>query len=53
LRAALDALEAQDAARLEAVRAKLGRAIDDPRPSVSADEAFDRIEAALASRTRR
>jgi antitoxin ParD1/3/4 len=49
LRAAFEALEASDAAKLEALRAKIARALADPRPSVPADEAFDRVSAALAA----
>lgn len=47
LREALDALEAQDAAKLATVRAKVARSLNDPRPSIPADEVFDRVEAAV------
>jgi|CXWL01.1.fsa_nt_gi antitoxin ParD1/3/4 len=53
LRASLDALEAAEAGKLQAIRAKIDRALADPRPSVPADEAFGRVGAlidALASR---
>lgn len=49
VRAGLEALEAAEAAKLEAVRAKLTRALDDPRPSAPADEVFARVEALLAA----
>jgi antitoxin ParD1/3/4 len=34
----------QDVERLAAIRARVRRSLDDPRPSVPLDEAFDRIE---------
>ncbi len=34
----------EDAERLAAIRSRIGRSIDDPRPDVPLDEAFDRIE---------
>jgi antitoxin ParD1/3/4 len=34
----------EDAERLAAIRARVRRAIDDPRPSVPIEKAFDRIE---------
>lgn len=43
VRAGLQALDAEDARRLEAVRAKLKQAIDDPRPSLPAKEVFERV----------
>ena len=49
VRAGLEALERSDVEKLEAVRAKIKRAIEDPRPSAPADEVFDRIEAAIIS----
>jgi Arc/MetJ-type ribon-helix-helix transcriptional regulator len=52
LRSAFEALEQADAAKLEAVRAKIGRALDDPRPSVAADVAFDRVEVVMAALAR-
>jgi antitoxin ParD1/3/4 len=53
VRAALEALERDEATKLAAVRAKIERSLADPRPSVGADEAFDRVEAALAAFTAR
>jgi antitoxin ParD1/3/4 len=53
VRAGLEALDAADAAKLEAVRAKIARALDDPRPSVPAEEAFDRVDALLDALARR
>jgi antitoxin ParD1/3/4 len=49
MRAALAALEAQDARKLEDVRAKIARSISDPRPSVAADEVFARVGQMLDS----
>ena len=34
----------EDAERLAAIRTRVRRSLDDPRPSVPLDEAFDRIE---------
>jgi antitoxin ParD1/3/4 len=34
----------EDAKRLAAMRTRVQRSLDDPRPSVPLDEAFDRIE---------
>lgn len=48
VRAGLVALEAAEAAKLEALRAKLGKAIADPSPSSTSAEVFARIEAVLA-----
>lgn len=42
-----EALGAQDAAKLATVRAKVARSLNDPRPSIPADEVFDRVEAAV------
>ena len=47
VRAGIEALEAADAAKLDALRAKVARALADPRPSVPADEVFDRTNALL------
>ena len=44
VRASLQALEAAEAAKLAAVRAKIARALDDPRPSVPAEQVFRRVE---------
>jgi antitoxin ParD1/3/4 len=49
VRAGLEALEAEDARKLEALRAKVGRALSDPRPSRPADEVFDDVEALVRS----
>lgn len=49
VRAGLDALEAAEAAKLESVRARIARALSDPRPSAPADEVFARVEALLAA----
>jgi antitoxin ParD1/3/4 len=34
----------EDAERLTAIRTRVRRSLDDPRPSIPLDEAFDRIE---------
>lgn len=47
VRAGIEALEAADAAKLDALRAKVARALADPRPSAPADEVFDRTNALL------
>lgn len=52
VRAGLAALEAEDARKLAAIRAKLKRSIDDPRPSVPGEEAFARVLAELESKDR-
>jgi antitoxin ParD1/3/4 len=38
----------EDAERLEAIRARVRRSIEDPRPSLSEDEADAALEAAIA-----
>lgn len=48
VRAGLVALEAAEAAKLEALRAKLGKAIADQSPSSTSAEVFARIEAVLS-----
>lgn len=57
LRAGLRALDREDRALDELMRAKIQEALDDPRPSVPADEAFARIrahmEAQIAGERRR
>jgi Arc/MetJ-type ribon-helix-helix transcriptional regulator len=53
MRAALAALEAQDARKLEDVRAKIARSVSDPRPSVAAGTVFDRVEEMLDSLQKR
>ena len=50
IRAGLEALEAADAARLDAIRAKVARSLSDPRPSKTAAEVFDRIDAVIAEK---
>jgi hypothetical protein len=40
VRAGLEAIEKADAEKLEAVRAKIARALKDPRPSLPSDEVF-------------
>lgn len=47
VRAGIEALEAADAAKLGALRAKVARALTDPRPSAPADDVFDRTNALL------
>ena len=47
VRAGLEALDAAEEAKLAAARAKIERALADPRPSIPADEAFDRVERLL------
>lgn len=53
VRAGLDALEAAEAAKLEAVRAKIARSLADSRPSIAADDAFGRVEAMIEELGRR
>lgn len=45
----------EDAERLAAIRARIQRSFDDPRPPVPLEEAFDRIEKlhAASAKTRR
>ena len=50
IRAGLEALEAADAAKLEAIRTKVARSLSDPRPSKTAAEVFDHIEAVIAEK---
>ena len=47
VRAGLEALEAAEVAKLEAVRSKIAHAPADPRPSASADDVFARVESAI------
>ena len=49
VRDGLAALEMEDARKLDELRAKISRSLADPRPSVSADLAFDNVEKLLAS----
>jgi antitoxin ParD1/3/4 len=44
LRNAIGAGQREHAERLTAIRARIRRSLDDPRPAVPIDEAFDRIE---------
>jgi len=44
MRAALRALDREDAALNEIIRRKIEEAIDDPAPDIDADTVFDRIE---------
>ncbi len=52
VRAALRALDREEAALNDILRRKIQEALDDPRPSVPMDEVFDRIERRHAERTR-
>jgi antitoxin ParD1/3/4 len=52
IRAALRALDREEEARDELMRAKIQAAMEDPRPSRDADEVFERIEQLHAKRTR-
>ena len=45
--AGLEALDANDMAKLDAVRAKIAKSLADPRPSAPVDEVFDRIDALI------
>jgi antitoxin ParD1/3/4 len=47
IRSGLEALEAAEQAKLAALRAKIDKAISDPRPSIPAKETLDRVDAAL------
>jgi antitoxin ParD1/3/4 len=49
LRAALAALEAEESRKLDALREKIAKSFADPRPSVAADEVFDRVDRMLDS----
>jgi antitoxin ParD1/3/4 len=50
VRAGLRALDREEAALNEFLRAKIRESLDDPRPSVPADEVFERIERKHAAR---
>jgi antitoxin ParD1/3/4 len=41
--------EEEHAERLKSIRAQIARSLDDPRPSVSLDDAFARVDAHVAS----
>jgi antitoxin ParD1/3/4 len=45
VRAGLRALDREEKARLEYMRAKVKESLDDPRPSVPAEEVFARLRA--------
>jgi antitoxin ParD1/3/4 len=47
VRAGLEALEAAEIAKLDAVRSKVAKALADPRPSIPADDVFARVESAI------
>lgn len=49
VRDGLAALEAEDVRKLDALRAKLARALTDTRPPIPADAVFDSIDALLDS----
>jgi antitoxin ParD1/3/4 len=49
VRAALSALESEEARKLEAVRAKIARSLADPRPSIPAEMVFDRVDQLIDS----
>jgi antitoxin ParD1/3/4 len=49
LRAALAALEAEDARKLQSVREKIARSLADPRPSIPANTVFDNVDKLLDS----
>lgn len=53
LRAALRALDREDAALEEIMRAKIVEALADPRPTVTMEEVFDRLERKQADRALR
>jgi len=40
----------EDAERLEAIRARVQRSLDDPRPNLTSTQAHDRLEALYAQR---
>lgn len=44
IRAALDALEREEAAFDDILRRKIKESLDDPRPDIPMDEVFDRLE---------
>jgi antitoxin ParD1/3/4 len=49
VRDGLAALEAEDVRKLDALRAKIARALADPRPPIPADAVFDSIDELLDS----
>ncbi|MFK8250766.1 type II toxin-antitoxin system ParD family antitoxin [Ancylobacter terrae] len=52
MRAALRALDREDAALDEIVRRKVAEALDDPRPSIPADEVFAKLRRRVAQASR-
>jgi antitoxin ParD1/3/4 len=50
VRAGLRALDREEEALNDFLRAKIRESLDDPRPSIPADEVFDRIERKHAAR---
>jgi len=44
VRAGLEAFEAAEAAKFAALRAKIAAALDDPRPSIPADDVYAEVE---------
>jgi Arc/MetJ-type ribon-helix-helix transcriptional regulator len=53
IREGLEALESEDVRRLDTIRQRIAAALADPAPSVSADEAFDRVANYLKSLPRK
>lgn len=49
VRDGLVALEVEDARKLDALRAKLAKSLEDPRPSIQADVAFENVAKLLES----
>lgn len=52
VRAGLEALDAEDSRKLEALRAKVDRALSDPRPARPAEEVLSKVEALVRSHSR-
>jgi len=52
MRAALRALDREEAALAEIMRLKIQEALDDPRPDIPAEEVFDRLERKHAERAK-
>jgi antitoxin ParD1/3/4 len=50
MRAALRALDREDEALNAVMKARIQEALDDPRPSIAAEDVFDRIERRHAER---
>jgi antitoxin ParD1/3/4 len=50
MRAALRALDREDEALNAVMKARIQEALDDPRPSIPADEVFERLERKQAER---